>query len=214
MRHLVGVALAIVMAAAVFFAGSWGYLKLLVGPARAAALLPGASPLVRDRATLEAFGALLAVGLVAGILIALPRVSPLASGLPGLVLLAWTGLWLFSAHRAVHYIPLRTDVYGIGFLAMLSDGVLALMGMAMIIPLFVPSRWRSRPVPIGPAQYDVPATTYPDLGATQTMAGGGFLSDWAETRPQPQADPGRSQAPWGPADPDSSAGQGSTADST
>jgi len=211
MRHLVGVALAVVMAAAVFFAGSWGYLKLLVGPTRAAALLPGATPLVRDRATLEAFGALLAVGLVAGMLIALPRVSPLASGLPGLVLLAWTGLWLFSARRAVHYIPLRTHVYGVGFLALLSDGVLALMGMAMIIPLFVPSRWRSRPVPTGPAQYEVPATTHPDLADTQTMAGGGLLSDWADTGPQPRADPGRSQAPWGPAEPGGAAGQESTA---
>jgi len=211
MRHLVGVALAIVMAAAVFFAASWGYLKLLVSPARAGALLPGASPLVRDRVTLEAFGALLAVGLVAGILIAVPRISPLASGLPGLGLLAWTGLWLFSARRAAHYIPLRTHVYGIGFLALLSDGVLALMGMAMIIPLFVPSRWRSRPAPIGQAPYQDPAASYPDLGVTQTMAGGGLLSDWAETRPQPQADPGPPQAPWGPADPDGPAGQGNTA---
>ena len=32
MRHLMGVVLAIVMAAAVFFAASWGYLKLLIGP--------------------------------------------------------------------------------------------------------------------------------------------------------------------------------------
>jgi hypothetical protein len=211
MRHLIGVALAIVMAAVVFFAGSWGYLKLLVGPARASALLPGASALIHDRVTLEAFGALLGVGLAAGILIALRRVSPLASGLPGLVLLAWTGWWLFDARRAAHYIPLKTHVFGIGFLAMLSDGVLALMGMAMIIPLFVPSRWWTRPVPVVPAQYEAPVTTYSDLGATQTMAGGGLMSDWAETKPQPQVDPGSSQAPWGPADPDGSAGQGSTA---
>jgi hypothetical protein len=211
MRHLVGVALAIVMAAAVFFAGSWGYLKLLVGPARAGALLPGARALVHDRVTLEAFGALLAVGLVAGILIALRRISPLASGLPGLVLLAWTGLWLFDARRAAHYIPLKTHVFGLGFLAMLSDGVLALMGMAMIIPLFVPSRWWTSPAPIEPAPYEAPVTTYSDLGATQTMAGGGIMSDWAETRSQTQVDPAPSQAPWGPADPDDSPGQGSTA---
>jgi hypothetical protein len=98
---------------------------------------------------------------------------------------------------------------------MLFDGVLALVGAAMIIPLFVPSRWRSRPVVSGTAQYEVPATTYPDpgdLGATQTMAGGGLLFDWAETRPQPQADPGRSQAPWGPAESGDSTGQGNTAD--
>ena len=30
MRHLLGVVLAIVLAAAIFFAASWGYLKLLI----------------------------------------------------------------------------------------------------------------------------------------------------------------------------------------
>ena len=110
----------------------------------------------------------------------------------------------------MRYIPLKAHAYGAGFEAMLFDGVLALLGAAMIIPLFVPSRWRSRPVTISPAQYEVPAA-YPDLGATQTMAGGSFLSDWAETRPQPQVDPQRSQAPWGPAESGGSAGQGGTA---
>jgi hypothetical protein len=214
MRHLVGVLLAVVMAAAVFFVASWGYLKLLTSPARGGAL-PGASSLVHNHALLEGFGALLAVGLLAGILIALPMISPLAAGLPGLVLLAWTGLYLFNVRRAVRYVPLKTHSYGAGFEAMLFDGVLALVGAAMIIPLFVPSRWRSRPAVSGTAPYTASATTHPDLGdlgATQTMAGGGFLPGWAETRPLPQADPGRSQAPWGPAEPGDAAGQGSTAE--
>jgi hypothetical protein len=214
MRHLVGVLLAVVMAAAVFFVASWGYLKLLTSPAGGGAL-PGASSLVHNHAVLEGFGALLAVGLLAGILIALPMISPLAAGLPGLALLAWTGLYLFNVRRAVRYVPLKTHSYGAGFEAMLFDGVLALVGAAMIIPLFVPSRWRSRPAVSDTTQYEAAATTYPDLGdlgATQTMAGGGLLPGWAETRPQPQADPERSQAPWGPAEPGDSAGQGSTAD--
>ena len=75
---------------------------------------------------------------------AVPRISPLAAGLPGLALLAWTGLYLFSVRHAVQYIPLKTRAYGAGFEAMLFDGVLALAGLAMIIPLFVPSRWRGR----------------------------------------------------------------------
>jgi hypothetical protein len=201
MRHLIGVALAIVMAAAVFFAGSWGYLKLLIGPARAGVLPAGGGSLIHDHAVLEGFGALLAVGLLAGILMALPAISPLASGLPGLVLLAWTGLYLFSVRRAVQYIPLKSQSFGAGFEAMLFDGVLALVGLAMIIPLFVPSRWRSRAAVAAPPPYEATAA-YSDLGATQTMAGGdGLLADWAETRPQPRMEPGRSQAPWGPADP-------------
>jgi hypothetical protein len=212
MRHLIGVILAIAMAAAVFFAASWGYLKLLIGPVKDGVLPGGGGSLIHDHAVLEGFGALLAVGLLAGILMALPVISPLASGLPGLALLGWTGLYLFSVRRAVQYIPLKSHPYGTGFEAMLFDGVLALAGLAMIIPLFVPSRWRSRRSATGPASYDGAPAGYPDLGATQTMAGGdiGLLSDWAETRPQPRLEPGRSQAPWGPAEPGGTTDPGTT----
>jgi hypothetical protein len=206
MRHLVSVVLAIVMAAAVFFAASWGYLKLLTGSGRFGTLPAGGGSLLHDRTVVEGFGALLAVGLVAGILIAVPRISPLASGLPGLVLLAWTGLYLYSARRAVQYIPLKTRVYGSGFEDMLFDGVLALAGLAMIIPLFVPSRWRGRVVAVAaPAAYQ--ADGYPDSQPTQTIASdNAFTSpDWSATatRPQQRLDPNtqsQSQAPWGPAD--------------
>src|ERR1700721_323664 len=106
MRHLIGVALAIVLAAAVFFAGSWGYLKLLSVSAKGT-LPAGNGSLIHDHAVLEGFGVLLALGLLAGILMVLPMVSPLAAGLPGLALLALTGLYLFSVHRAVQHIPLK-----------------------------------------------------------------------------------------------------------
>src|SRR6201984_3637656 len=122
MRHLVGVVLAIVMAAAVFFAASWGYLKLLIGPAGRGRLPAGGGALLHDPAVLEGFGALLGVGLLAGLLIAVPRISPLAAGLPGLALLAWTGAYLFSVRHAVQYIPLQTRPYGLGFEAILFDG--------------------------------------------------------------------------------------------
>jgi len=208
MRHLIGVVLAIVMAAAVFFAGSWGYLKLLIGPARGGVLPAGGGSLIHDHAVLEGFGVLLAVGLLAGLLMALPWISPLASGLPGLALLAWTGLYLFSVRHAVQYIPLKTRPYGTGFEAMLFDGVLALLGLAMIVPLLIPSRWRSRRSAAAAPPYEPAPPGYPDLGATTTMAGGGLLADWAETRPQPRVDPGPPQAPWGPAEPGGGPDQG------
>jgi hypothetical protein len=212
MRHLIGVGLAMVMAAAVFFAASWGYLKLLTAPARSGVLPAGGGTLIHDHAVVEGFAALLAVSLLAGILMVLPVISPLASGLPGLALLGWTGLYLFSVRRAVHYIPLKSHPYGAGFEALLFDGVLALVGVAMIIPLFVPSRWRSRSA-AAPAPYEGTPAAYPDLGATQTMASdGGLLSDWAETRPQPRVDPGHTQAPWGPAEPGTAASPGSPPD--
>jgi hypothetical protein len=213
MRHLIGVVLAIVMAAAVFFAGSWGYLKLLIGPAKGGVLPAAGGSLIHNHAVLEGFGALLAVGLLAGLMIALPVISPLASGLPGLALLAWTGLYLFSVRRAVQYIPLKSQSYHAGFEAMLFDGVLALVGLAMIIPLFVPSRWRSRRAVAEPAPYEADTAAYSDLGATQTMAGGGgLLGDWAETSPQPRVDPGPSQAPWGPVEPGTQTSPGSNPD--
>ena len=208
MRHLTGLFLAIVLAAAVFFAASWGYLKLLTRRPASSGSWPAGGSLLHNYPVLGAFGALLAVGLVAGLLIAVPRISPLASGLPGLVLLAWTGLYLVSVPRAVRYIPLKTHAYGAGFAAMLFDGVLALIGLAMIIPLFVPSRWRRRPpeTAAAPAPYAGRAAS-PDLDATQTMhADSWSLSNLTDTRPQepfnparPDA-PGRAQAPWGPAE--------------
>jgi hypothetical protein len=211
MRHLIGVALAIVMAAAVFFAGSWGYLKLLSGSGKGT-LPAGSGSLIHDHAVLEGFGVLLAVGLLAGILMVLPMISPLAAGLPGLALLAWTGLYLFNVRRAIQYVPLKSRTYAPGFEALLFDGVLALAGLAMIIPLFVPSRWRRRAAVARPAPFEAAPGDYPDLGATQTMTGGSLLADWAETRPQPRVEPGPSQAPWGPAGPASQGGSGSTPD--
>jgi hypothetical protein len=200
MRHLVGVVLAVVMAAVLFFAATWGFLKLGSGRGLPAG---GGTSFWHDRAALEGFAALAATGLVAGILISVPRISPLAAGLPGLVLLAWTGLYLSSAPRAIRYIPLKTHSYGTGFEDLLFDGVFALAGLAMIIPLFVPSRWRRRYVaPSAAVAVEGDTTSYPDAQATQTMAGGSvFSSDWpaTATRPQPRIDP-KSQAPWGPAE--------------
>src|SRR5579863_3982575 len=206
MRHLVGVLLAVVLAAAVFFAASWGYLKLFTLPL---SLPVSTGSLLHHTAILEGLGALAGVGLLAGLLIALPRVSPLAAGLPGLVLLAWTGLYIFSVHRAVQYIPLKTRSYGMGFEAMLFDGILAMAGLVMIIPLFVPSRWRLTPATPAAAPYETPDATagYPAYQDTQTLGDGGIMSDWTQTRPQPRVNPGGlSQAPWGPADPGATGG--------
>jgi hypothetical protein len=207
MRHLLGVVLAIVLAAAVFFVASWGYLRLLIGPTGLGTLPAGGGSLLHDHAVLGGFGALLGVGLIAGLLIAAPRISPLAAGLVGLALLAWTALYLVSVRHAVQYIPLKNRAYGAGFEAMLYDGVLALVGLVLIIPLFIPSRWAGkREEPMPPLEpYAGTTASFPDLASTQTMhADNGLLADW--TRPQEQTDPNildtasPSQAPWGPAE--------------
>jgi hypothetical protein len=143
MRHLIGIALAIVMAVALFLAGAWGYLQLL----RASSLswLPaGSSSFLSDHRTLAALIAVAGTGMLAGILVASPRISPLAAGLPGLLLLGLTVLYVVSARHAVDLIPLKSHTYGAGLEAMLRTGILGAVGLAMATPLFVPSRWRAR----------------------------------------------------------------------
>ena len=146
MRHLLGIVGAVALAAAVFFAASWGYLRLLRIPVvnGGASTLPAqGGGLLHDTNILYAFAAVAGTGLLAGIFIAVRWISPLAAGLPGLALIAWTVVYGFSVRRAVHYIPLRGETYGAGFEAMLFNGVLAAAGLALVVPLFIPSRWRS-----------------------------------------------------------------------
>ena len=202
MRHVMGLALAVAMAVVLFVAGSWGYLKLLASPARSGILPAAGGSLMHDHAVVEGFAALLVVGLLAGILIVGPTISPLAAGLPGLALLAWTGLYLASARRAVYYIPLKSRVYGAGFEALLFDGVLALAGLIMIIPLFVPSRWRLRAAAAA-SPYAAVRTPIPIWGRPRPMVGGGTPENWAATATQPRLDPSQAAAPWGPAEPGS-----------
>ena len=148
MRHRIGLVLAVIMAGALFFPGAWGYLRLLRLPAPADQLsnLPaGGGSLLSYHHVLLALAAVTGTFLLAGILMAVPRISPLAAGLPGLLLLGWTALYLVNVRQAVDLIPLRADPFGAGFEAMLFNGILGAVGLALILPMFVPSRWRARP---------------------------------------------------------------------
>ena len=144
MRHLMGVVLAIVMAGVLFFAGASGYLRLTALTAPLSRLPAGGGSLLSNHGMLAALVAVAGTGLLAGILVAAPRTSPLAAGLPGLALLGWTAFYVVSVRHAVHLIPLKSHPYGAGFEAMLFHGILGAAGLAMIIPLFLPSRWRGR----------------------------------------------------------------------
>jgi hypothetical protein len=136
MRHLIGLILAIALAAAIFFGGGWGAAHV---PA-----LAGHSVGLPSRTGLIGLSAALAAGLFLGILLVLPSISPLATGLPGLVLLGWTALLAVSAHRALAWIPLQGHSFGAGFRILLLNGTLAFAGIAMIVPLFLPGRWHGR----------------------------------------------------------------------
>jgi hypothetical protein len=134
MRHLLGVLLGVAMGAALFFGSGWGIARIMAMHARGASIAtaPG----------LVALGAVLGTGLLLGILMAGPGISPLGAGLPGLGLLAWSALLVLSDRRAIRLIPLQGHSFATGFGSMLATGVLALAGIMMVIPLFVPSRWR------------------------------------------------------------------------
>jgi hypothetical protein len=173
MRHLIGLALAVALAAAVFFAASWGYLRLLKIPVvngGAATLPAGGGSLLHDANVLYAFAALAGTALLAGVCLVVRRISPLAAGLPGLVLIAWTVLYGVSVARAVRYIPLRSDAFGDGFEAMLFNGLLAAAGVVLVVPLFVPSRWRSK-------------EPEPEQARTSLVS-----NDWDKTAPYPRTE--------------------------
>jgi hypothetical protein len=133
------------MTVVMFFAGAWGYLQLLqlpVPPGQAHALPAGGGSLLSNSTALLALAALLATAVLAGVLAAVPWFSPLASGLPGLLLLAWTALYLVSVRRAVEFIPLRSHSFGAGWESLLFNGILGAVGAVMVFPMFIPSRWR------------------------------------------------------------------------
>jgi hypothetical protein len=134
------------MTAVMFFAGAWGYLQLLklpVAPGQANALPAGGGSLLGNSTALLALAALIATAVLAGVLAAVPWFSPLASGLPGLLLLAWTGVYLVSVRQAVALIPLRSHAFGAGWEGLLFNGILGAAGAVMIFPMFIPSRWRA-----------------------------------------------------------------------
>lgn len=135
------------------------------------------------------------------------------------MLAAWTGLYVSDVREAVRLIPLPSHGFGIGFELLLFDGLLGMAGLAMTVPLFIPSRWRAPRV----AGYtalgeslpgrDAPAsagTGGPDLGGTTadftTSPGGGgnVIIDRTQTLPRRGAaiPPDGSQAPWDATDQD------------
>ena len=140
-----------------FFAGAWGYFHLLTLPAapgEPSALPAGGGSLLGSGTTVAALGALIGTALLAALLGGLRRVSPLATALPGALLLAWTALYLVSVRQAAQLIPLRTLAFGAGWEALLFNGVLAVAGALLLIPALLPARWRQ-----------------PDAGATRAQAG-------------------------------------------
>ena len=141
-RHFVGFLLALVLLAILFFGAAWSVGRIVV--LRGAVTATGTQHVLTSSRGLMAVGVLLATGLAIGILLAVPAISPLATGLPGLILLGWSALVVMHSKYAVRYLPWPGSHFGTGLTYLLFNGVLGLLGAMMIIPLVVPSRWRRR----------------------------------------------------------------------
>ena len=173
MRHLTGFILAIALGAALFLGAGWGFTHLTSLAVEGTALTSATG--------LIALSALAATGLFLGIVIAVRAISPLASGLPGLTLLAWSALLAVREHQALRWIPLQDHAFGAGYRALLVSGVLALLGAAMIVPLFIPARWRAAPGAgiegIEEDESDLPVTELLSAPLGAHAAGPGGLSE-------------------------------------
>ncbi|NUR90327.1 MAG: hypothetical protein HOY71_40145 [Nonomuraea sp.] len=140
MRHLAGLLVGLVVTVAVLGGGGWAVQQAF---GTAAATPPD------TQKTWIALGAMAAVGLVVGLVVA-GRISPLATFVPSLALLAWTVVYALDTTRALSFIPQEPSVNqivrdaGAGDKLLLTTGVLALLGVVMFIPVLMPSRW-SRP---------------------------------------------------------------------
>ncbi|TDC01708.1 hypothetical protein E1267_31155 [Nonomuraea longispora] len=140
MRHLAGLLIGLVVTAAVLAGGGWAVQQAAGGSVAAAP----------DSQTLWiALGSMAAVGLVVGLVVA-GRVSPLATFLPSMVLLAWTVVYALDVNRALSFVPVEPSMHqlvreaGAGARTLLTTGVFALLGVALFIPVLMPSRWSRR----------------------------------------------------------------------
>lgn len=139
MRHLLGLMFAVATSAALFFGAGLGIWRISAVGRSGTGL--GLSTL-GSTSNLVPLAALLGAGLLVGVLMLVPRASPLGTGLPGLALLGWSGVLVMRGHYALTWIPMAGSHFATGFADLLGSGALALIGTVMIIPLFVPSRWR------------------------------------------------------------------------
>jgi hypothetical protein len=179
MRHLIGIGLAVVLSAAIFFGGGWAYNRLVTRNLPAPWHLPAAGGnFASDPVVTSGLAAMAGVGMLIGLALLIRWVSPLATGLPGLVLLAWTALYVASPARAVRYIPLKGHNVGLGLAGLGTTGILGAAGLVLVLPLFFPSRWR-RLAGAGAAVEDdvIEATTVTSPSGTGLIAGLGS-STW------------------------------------
>lgn len=143
MRHIFGLLVGVVVAPVLLFGVGWAAQELLRGGSLQV------DP-AGDGRMLIALGVMAVIGLLLGLILA-GRVSPLATFIPSMVLLAWTVVYALDVTRATSLVPSGAAIHqevaqaGLGMLTLLSSGVYGLLGVALFIPVLKPSRWAGRP---------------------------------------------------------------------
>ncbi|MEO5877639.1 MAG: hypothetical protein ABIS86_21640, partial [Streptosporangiaceae bacterium] len=88
-----------------------------------------------------------AVGLVGGVVSVARWASPLASLIPALAFLGWTGWYLAAPLDAVALVadfPPAGELDA-GLQSLLTSGLFALVGFFLLVPTWTPDRWRAKP---------------------------------------------------------------------
>lgn len=141
MRHFGGFILGIIAIPLVLYGTGWGY-------ARAMRVAGGAPP--TGISQLLGFLALAGVGLLIGFIL-IPRFSPLAAFLPAAALLVWTAALFWNSRRAEGWAP--GGAAGGGMSALLTSGLYGLLGVALLLPILFPRRWRRREEPADSGEF-------------------------------------------------------------
>lgn len=140
MRHVLGFVLGVLLAPALTYGAGWGF-------ARAGAALDPVGQTITDRTELYgAFALMAAVGLVTGVVIVARWASPLATLIPALALLGWSGYFVIDPSRALD-LPGKVPPAGeldTALQLLLASGLFALLGFALLMPAWLPHRWRRR----------------------------------------------------------------------
>ncbi|WP_250214763.1 hypothetical protein [Acrocarpospora catenulata] len=139
MRHIFGLLVGVIVAAALLFGGGWATRESNRG------MTENIDP-SRDTRMLIALGIMLVLGLLVGLVLS-GRISPVATFIPSMVLLAWTVVYALDVSRAAELAPAGASVQkeiaeaGQGMLTLLGNGVYGLLGIALFVPVLMPSRW-------------------------------------------------------------------------
>lgn len=139
MRHTLGFILGIVLTPALAYAIGFG-------ATRSGSALDPLAHTITDRTRLYgAFALMAAAGLVTGVIIIARWASPLVSLVPALAFIGWSVYFFLSPQSALDLpgkVPPAGDLDD-GLRSLLSTGVFALMGFALLMPAWTGWRWRS-----------------------------------------------------------------------